>query len=69
MVLKSMRCWISPFLSFQSKPKLGPAVLRVGFAGFSTVLLLGVVAGQFAKGFVLFPCPKACMYVYIPHRF
>lgn len=63
-----MRCCISPFLSFQTKPKLGPAVLGVGFAVFSAVLLFGVVAAQFAKGLVLFLCPKAYMYAYVPRR-
>lgn len=56
MVLKSMRCWISPFYSSSCEQTKGGVlpVLWVGFAGFSFVLFLGVAAAQFAKGFLAF---------------
>ena len=70
VVLKSVRWWISPFYPSSCEQTEGWVlpVLWVGSAGFSFMLFLGVVAAQFAKGFVLFLCPKAYVYVCVPHK-
>lgn len=69
VALKSTKRWISPFdpsSCDQTKGWVLP-VLWVGFAGFSFVLFLGIVAAQFAKWFVLLLCPEAYVYVCVPH--